>query len=451
MSANSAPTIVNSVLAGNVAEDGGAVYSSFSAVDIINCTIVGNAADAFGGGVLAWQSTTRLSNSVLWDNAADTGSGPQLALANNSHVTAWNCDILGGQASLYRESGCTLTWNAANVDISPRFVVPGYWASGLWVGGNYALRDVSPCIDAGDNEEIVGYDIDVAGNPRVYNNVAVDIGAYEFQGVQFVPDATPITIDSLTALTGAEAGYGVIMATGSDLGTAPAIADDAETIYLRIGPYSQSIDIARDGVTLVGSQYFYLGVSDSGSTLLLRIDLAAGTFSVTAQNVFLMGLTAPVPVEVAIGDYHRGLGSADESVITGLLPMAFVSGEADVIRVDSAVVLPGVLAVRGGIAAVVSDVDLNAPDITVSTHWGDSFSATFPGVGEDFIQIGSTYIYIRNATLNPDGLVSVAIIDLARCTFSITAQALGLDAQSTGTVEFGLAFGAFDQTDDFEF
>ena len=44
---------------------------------------------------------------------------------------------------------------------------------------NYSLLAGSPCVDAGNNTYL-SYDdmIDLAGNPRIYNNV-VDMGAYE--------------------------------------------------------------------------------------------------------------------------------------------------------------------------------------------------------------------------------------------------------------------------------
>ena len=47
------------------------------------------------------------------------------------------------------------------------------------IAGNYALKESSPLIDLGNNtERIFGNALDLAGNPR-FNNVTVDMGAFE--------------------------------------------------------------------------------------------------------------------------------------------------------------------------------------------------------------------------------------------------------------------------------
>lgn len=44
--------------------------------------------------------------------------------------------------------------------------------------GNFRLAEGSPCIDAGDDPAIEGYDIDLDGNARIFG-AAVDLGPYE--------------------------------------------------------------------------------------------------------------------------------------------------------------------------------------------------------------------------------------------------------------------------------
>jgi len=48
---------------------------------------------------------------------------------------------------------------------------------------NFRLQPESPCIDAGLNAAAVGT-LDLAGNPRRYNNGTVDMGAYEFNATR---------------------------------------------------------------------------------------------------------------------------------------------------------------------------------------------------------------------------------------------------------------------------
>ena len=44
--------------------------------------------------------------------------------------------------------------------------------------GNFRLAEGSPCIDAGDDPAIEGYDTDLDGNARIFG-AAVDLGPYE--------------------------------------------------------------------------------------------------------------------------------------------------------------------------------------------------------------------------------------------------------------------------------
>lgn len=47
--------------------------------------------------------------------------------------------------------------------------------------GDFRLAEGSPCIDAGDDPAVEGYDVDLDGNPRIAG-AAVDLGPYEYTG-----------------------------------------------------------------------------------------------------------------------------------------------------------------------------------------------------------------------------------------------------------------------------
>ncbi|UCD73891.1 MAG: hypothetical protein JSV91_08835 [Phycisphaerales bacterium] len=89
-----------------------------------------------------------------------------------------------------------------NIDADPLFIAEGRWDDNgtpndpdddFWLDGVYELMPGSPCIDAGNNEEVPEeITTDYAGNPRFVDDPdtvdtgfgpppIVDMGAYEFQ------------------------------------------------------------------------------------------------------------------------------------------------------------------------------------------------------------------------------------------------------------------------------
>lgn len=171
---DSSARLTNCVLSGNTAESGGVMYiCDESNVKLIHCTLSANSAD--NGNALAcdsyehqYPSTVEVSNSILWDGGSEIWNN------DGSEITITYSDVQGG-------------WpGEGNIDAEPLFVEPGYWdASDIWIEGDYRLRAVSPCIDAGTD---VGIYEDIVGNvrpfdfPGVDNNeelADVDMGAYE--------------------------------------------------------------------------------------------------------------------------------------------------------------------------------------------------------------------------------------------------------------------------------
>ena len=68
--------------------------------------------------------------------------------------------------------------------------------------------------------------------------------------------------------------------------------------------------------------------------------------------------------------------------------------------------------------------------------------------GESFSVFGNRYIYSRNPTVNPEGTVTLAIIDLDNCRFTtiVNDSAGGLPSSTSGTL-YGLSFNGFSETD----
>lgn len=162
--------IVQNLIAGNNAEEGGGVYLSYGAV-LANNTIADNDA-AQGSGIFFdyWVEGGIIVNNVI---AAKKG---QPALWNGTFARIRNNvlfatgDVFGGP---YSDQHAII----GNINSDPEL-------SGVALG-YYGLRPGSPAIDAGDNDGVALPSSDLSGAPRLIDGTGlgaprVDIGAYEF-------------------------------------------------------------------------------------------------------------------------------------------------------------------------------------------------------------------------------------------------------------------------------
>jgi hypothetical protein len=113
---------------------------------IINCTVARNAAEG-----ISVRGTVDVYNTIAYLNSG-------VNLSRDSAVDVLYC--------------CTTpaTTGDGNISDDPRFFNAA--------GGDFRLRDTSPCIDMGTNALTYG-DWDIEGNPRILDGV-VDMGAYEW-------------------------------------------------------------------------------------------------------------------------------------------------------------------------------------------------------------------------------------------------------------------------------
>ena len=180
---SSGPTVTNCVFCGNSASNnGGAIYCVSSAPTATNCTFSGNEATNFFGGaiVCSSSSTFTLNNSILWGNSAGAG-GNEIYIDDTGSSCVLNYCCVNSTGYGFGSGVPTTTIDDSNncIFVNPQFVDAA--------GGDYHLKDTSPCIDAGDNGYVPsGVDKDLDGNERIVdgNNdgtATVDIGAYEHQ------------------------------------------------------------------------------------------------------------------------------------------------------------------------------------------------------------------------------------------------------------------------------
>jgi hypothetical protein len=150
-SENSAFTITNSLFRENQALEGGAIVNGDGSHPLlVNCTIANNRADEVGG-ILNWESSPRIVNSILWGNSDEQINLPDWY----SHPEVSYSCIQGGHAG------------TDNIDENPRFLNAPH---------SFQLMPDSPCIDAGTS--ILAPVRDLVGRPRPVAT-GTDMGAYE--------------------------------------------------------------------------------------------------------------------------------------------------------------------------------------------------------------------------------------------------------------------------------
>jgi len=157
-------TVNNSLITDNVANGsyGGGVDIEWSGGTLNNCTISGNVVTQSGGsgGGVCFLSSGTLNNCISYFNSADTYND-----IDNETFTGGTINYTCASNGLTNGvNGC--------ITAPPLFVDKE--------NGNYQLQTLSPCKDAGNNEDAQGDD-DLRGYDRIVNTT-IDMGAYEYQG-----------------------------------------------------------------------------------------------------------------------------------------------------------------------------------------------------------------------------------------------------------------------------
>ena len=190
---------------------GGGIFSRTAAGTLIkDCSIIGNSSATTGGGVLACSSAT-IQNCLIARNQTTgtygtVGGGVYL---NNASVK--NCTIVsnyantsGGGAFIDGSGGGTnnivyfntagvsadnFTNTAGNTGLQYSCVIPAVDGTRNITndpslvsldGGNYRLKDNSPCVNAGLNQSWMPNAVDLDRSKRI-DGGTVDIGCYEYQ------------------------------------------------------------------------------------------------------------------------------------------------------------------------------------------------------------------------------------------------------------------------------
>jgi len=324
-------------------ESGGAVSSSSGLLTVVNSTFLGNASPKGGGITNEQGGQLEVVGSVLVGNVTNSSWGAAIA-DNGSDVTIVNSSIVGNQAPLIvggiRTNGRLhvtnsivrgnsfeqIAWlgltggvvvshsNVAggfdgemNFDADAQFVRSPYDGGDGWGDdtdtpdvdeganddfGDVRLRSDSPCIDAGDNDAIAGFDFDLDGNPRIYNDV-VDMGAYEFIPPPMEVDITVHPRGRTDLLELHDHGHLPVSVLSSE--SFDALTIDPATVKLsgasvvrrgKSGQYLvQKQDINRDGRTDLVLYFDQVDVAPDGNVVTLTGTTYDGTQIVGSDTI----------------------------------------------------------------------------------------------------------------------------------------------------------------------
>ena len=212
-SPNSPVTMTALTVTGGKAESGGGILNTSSgSLTLVRCTVTGNSAVTNYGGGIYNAGLLTVTDSVISANSADSlknqvGGGifnsgtltmTGSTVSGNTAKNGGGIYISGSGAATVTNTIAALNYAVGGADIKgsytgspnivgvdPDFVVaPVFDESGVLVNADQldlSLAEGSAAIDAGTNDVVVSGETDIAGKPRIFNEI-VDIGAYEYSG-----------------------------------------------------------------------------------------------------------------------------------------------------------------------------------------------------------------------------------------------------------------------------
>jgi hypothetical protein len=163
-----APVIANCIFLNNQAGIGSGIYvPNFASLEMFNCSFSGNKADNGTFANIQLSGFSSIDNCIFWGNSSAIFNDPGNWPANINYSI-----VQGG----YPGTG--------NLDADPLFVSPM----------DLRLQLCSPAVNAGANASVPGdLTVDLDGNPRIFNNGTVDMGAFEFQASSVIPSAYTVS------------------------------------------------------------------------------------------------------------------------------------------------------------------------------------------------------------------------------------------------------------------
>jgi hypothetical protein len=178
--ANSSTSFYNSIFTGNRGFDGlfteAVIVNVNSLLNLINCDLVGNNGPVvYGSG----SGSTNIINSIFWNNLKEAYS-----------FEDGDIKLVGQSSTIHHsitQSYFDTSVNTIKIAANPNFfnLANPAGSDNKFFTSDDGLQLTNPCspgLNSGDNSLLTGISSDVLGNPRIFNNGTVDLGAYEMQG-----------------------------------------------------------------------------------------------------------------------------------------------------------------------------------------------------------------------------------------------------------------------------
>jgi len=270
------PLIVNNLIVRNSAGwgGGGICCSGHDAQPlIVNNTIADNVAGQGGGIFCGYYASPEVINTILWNNDATTGEGPEIYMSPYfpSSMDVEYSDVEGGESAVFKGPSCGLDWDD-NIDVDPQFAEA--------VVDDYHLTYTSPCKLAGDEDASGLEPEDFEGDPRVIQD-QVAIGADQFHVHLYSMDESYSPLSSVDVRIVGEPGETVTLASGT----------------LRSTPKTTPYGDLYLGPPLVNAP---VGDIPASGILVIKIDLVAGLGSGASQ------ISGELPLQSLVGGMVPG-------------------------------------------------------------------------------------------------------------------------------------------------
>lgn len=196
------PMLTNCNLVENRARFGGGMGNDYSSSPALtNCSFVGNTASDTGGGMFntTTSNPTLVNCSFLGNSSVNNGGG---IYNQNSNPSLTNCVLFGngGANTISTDRSVSVTYSLLEPAVtgytsSPTNLITTF--SPFISATDASLNDCSPAINAGLNSAN-STAIDLAGNPRVYRNGRIDMGAYEYHAAPTLITLTAPSVNTAT-------------------------------------------------------------------------------------------------------------------------------------------------------------------------------------------------------------------------------------------------------------
>ncbi len=322
---------------------------------------------------------------------------------------------------------------------------------------NTTTTETSWSVDLNDSENLEHYQLTILA----YNAASEDLGRIFVTytngfgtDYRFKVGGNELLLNKMTIKAGKTDGTDSFSLSGWLDGIVPADFVNGDAITVQLGNVTSWT--INQPLRQSGSKPKYSFKGTPGVTPNLKFDLDKGTFSISGKKMDLDGLAAPVRVELVFGNYFGWCDAQDEGdndVINSRkpIPMQFLVGEEDAIRVDKVICKENTqtntvksLIVAGGIA-MAAPANLSLVPCTFS--W-DNQPFVIPAGG--LVDKGaSKFMYVKKAT-KADPFAVVVTFDLIKCTFQIVMANTNIPWQDSPVV-LRIELGSFNQQDNAEF